>query len=76
MTQITSMMCSTSLRALALVLVEAWLWSVVMVRAELVPRAWEPNQINQTLCWWEQPRGAALLAGKPRSWDVQAADET
>ncbi len=21
---------------------------------------WQPNQVNQTMCWWEQPRSAVL----------------
>lgn len=32
--------------------------SVVPARGAIVGRAWLSNQINQTMCTWEQPRGA------------------
>lgn len=34
--------------------------SVVPARGAIVGRAWLSNQINQTMCTWEQPRAAVL----------------
>ncbi|KAI9851073.1 MAG: hypothetical protein M1838_004505 [Thelocarpon superellum] len=34
--------------------------SLLGARDVLSPRDWQPNQQNQTLCWWEQPRSAII----------------
>ncbi|KAI9824064.1 MAG: hypothetical protein M1832_002132 [Thelocarpon impressellum] len=30
------------------------------VEAGLIRRDWQPNQVNQSVCWWEQPRSAIV----------------
>ncbi|KAI9678265.1 MAG: hypothetical protein M1817_006210 [Caeruleum heppii] len=41
-----------------------WAWiirqALSLAQDDLVRRDWLPNQLNRTLCWWEQPRSAVI----------------